>query len=223
MAARPAPAVDPDDLPLQPADALRTIAAQQRAVASWDVPSHYILFAWGTAWLIGYGAIAITTGPDMSAATWAYVLFAGALATALVATIVITARAVRGLRGRTSRIGAVYGLTWFASMATAMVLTSRTGAYLDLIGTPQATELGNTLSSALPCLVVGTMFMTGALIWDEVDMAWLGGWILVMTVVATLVGLPTGWWVMSLLGGGAMLVWGVVSLLRRRRAGRGVA
>lgn len=68
MTARPAPAVDPDDLPLQPADALRTIAAQQRAVASWGRPfSHYILFAWGTAWLIGYGAIAITTGPDMSA------------------------------------------------------------------------------------------------------------------------------------------------------------
>ena len=39
----------------------------------------------------------------------------------------------------------------------------------------------------------------------------LGGWILLVTLVVTIVGMPWAWWIMSVAGGGGMLVAAVVA------------
>ena len=47
----------------------------------------------------------------------------------------------------------------------------------------------------------------------------LGGWILLITLVVTIAGMPWGWWIMSVAGGGGMLVAAVVSVAMGTKRG----
>ena len=96
-------------------------------------------------------------------------------------------------------------------MALGTVILGRVNAVLATVDTPQAREIAALVSNALPCLVVGVIFLMSAALWDEAVMGFLGGWILLITVVFTVAGIPWGWWVMSVAGGGGMLVAAVVS------------
>jgi len=40
-----------------------------------------------------------------------------------------------------------------------------------------------------------------AALWDETVMGVLGGWILLVTLVVTIAGMPWAWWIMSVAGG----------------------
>ena len=75
------------------------------------------------------------------------------------------------------------------------------------------------LGNAVPCLITGTLFVAGSAIWDEPVMAWVGGWLLAVTTAATLVGGTALWAIMSLAGGGVLIV-AAVDALRTRAAGR---
>jgi hypothetical protein avisC_06749 len=67
------------------------------------------------------------------------------------------------------------------------------------------------VSNAVPCLIVGVIFLISAALWDEMVMGVLGGWILLVTLVVTIAGMPWAWWIMSVAGGGGMLVAAAVS------------
>lgn len=194
----------PEAESLDPATALATIKTQRQAVL---VRSDLILIAWGLAWVVGYTGLALGGSP--------FILAAG-LAAAIVVTAVVVSRGSRGVRGTTSRIGTVYGLTWIAAMGLTAVLLSRIGIVLADLPFEEANELMSLLGSGIPCLVVGTIYMAGAMLWEETSMAWLGGWILVVTAAATIAGLPAAWWIMAILGGGGLLVMGLVQLWQRK-------
>ena len=50
-------------------------------------------------------------------------------------------------------------------------------------------------------------------------MGFLGGWILLVTLVVTIAGMPWAWWIMSVAGGGGMLVAAVVSVAMGTKRG----
>ena len=76
------------------------------------------------------------------------------------------------------------------------------------------------LSNAVPCLIVGVLFIAGSAVWDEPVLAWIGGWFLAVTTAATLVGGALLWAIMALAGGGGMLIAAAVDLFRTRDAKR---
>ena len=117
----------------------------------------------------------------------------------------------RGIRGRSSREGTYYSLAWFLGMPLSALILSRVNAFLADLNTSQANEVASVVSNALPCLVVGVIFLMSAALWNEVVMGVLGGWILLVTLVVTIVGMPWAWWIMSVAGGGGMLVAAVVA------------
>ena len=135
---------------------------------------------------------------------------------AVIVTAVVVTLGARGIRGTTSRTGSVYGATWLAAMGLVTVLLGRAGTVLSDIGTEQAHELLRLLSSGIPCLVVGTIYMASAMLWEETALAWTGAWILAVTALATIVGTPAAWWVMAVLGGGGLLAVGLVQLAMRK-------
>lgn len=203
-AGTPSPASSPETGGLDPAAALATIRTQRQAVV---VRSDLILIAWGLAWAVGYVSLALGVGQA---------ILGGCLMAAVVATAVVVTLGARGVRGTTSRTGSVYGATWLAAMGLVTILLGRAGTVLSDIGTEQAQELLNLLSSGIPCLVVGTIYMASAMLWEETAMAWTGAWILAVTALATIVGTPAAWWVMAVLGGGGLLAVGLVQLAMRK-------
>ncbi|RAX19285.1 MULTISPECIES: hypothetical protein [Actinomyces] len=203
---------------LEPAAALATISEQQTAyLRHMEVHSAPLYLAWGLAWLIGYGVCGLSVGGDYELPRNSWLAFMGCLAAAAVFTCVYIARRSRGLRGRTSWIGMLYGLAWAGGMILAFTTTARLGAFLNELGTAQAANVGSIVANALPCLVVGVLFLAGAAIWEETTMAVTGGWILVVTTAATVVGGHALWAIMALAGGGGLLAAGILTALLGRR------
>ena len=210
------------DAPLGPRAALETISEQQDALRRRTlIRSSPLLAAWGLAWLIGYGAGWLSIRPDYSMPTPVWVIYFVCLAAAGAYTCAYIVRRARGVRGVSNRAGVRYGTAWAGGFVLGMAVMGRTGAFLASLGTPEAAEAGMILGNAVPCLIIGTLFVACSAVWDEPVMAWVGGWLLAVTTVATLVGGTGLWAIMSLAGVGVLIV-AAVDALRTRAAGRAV-
>lgn len=176
-------------------------------------PDARILYgAWGLAWLAGYGTLWFTSRNGGAPPTWAFVVFAACLAAAGVVTAIHIARRTGGVRGASATTGTMYGLTWpVAFLATGIMLGALSRA--GLTGEQMA-----LVSNGFAVLVVGALYMAGGAMYR--DRAWfvLGAWITLVVAVGTLLGVPALFLVMSLAGGGVMLVAALVQHLRLRRA-----
>jgi hypothetical protein len=200
----PAAVMPDDDPPLDPATSAALIAEQRAKVAAaTDVDGRLLFGVWGTAWLLGFGALYTVAG-DRPLLTWspatAGVVFAGLLLTAMVVTAVHIARRTAGVHGTSAFQGAMYGWAWFLGFVTVFALPSaliRAGADVVVV------QVAMTL---VPPLLVGVLYMAGAAIWRDRTQLALGAWILVVTIAASFAGVPGMLAVMSLAGGGGMLV-----------------
>ena len=210
------------DAPLDPRAALETISEQQAVLRRRTlIRSSPLLAAWGLAWLVGYGAGWLGIRPDYTMPAPLWVVYFGCLAAAGAYTCTYIARRARWVRGSSNRAGVRYGTAWAGGFVLGMAVMGRTGAFLASLGTPEAAEAGMILGNAVPCLIIGTLFVACSAIWDEPVMAWVGGWLLAVTTVATLVGGTGLWAIMSLAGVGVLIV-AAVDALRTRAVGRAV-
>ena len=204
-------ATEHQKVPAGPDEALAVIDAQRSAfLKRHGIKATPLLTAWGLAWLVGYAALALYRRPDYGLPLAPYLFFCGCLAVALLFTFAYVVPKARGIRGRSSREGTYYGLAWALGMPLGAIILSRVNAFLATLNTSQANEVSGVVSNAVPCLVVGVIFLMSAALWDETVMGVLGGWILLVTLVVTIVGMPWAWWIMSVAGGGGMLVAAVV-------------
>ena len=208
------------EVPAGPEEALAVVDAQRSTyLKRHEIKAAPLLTAWGLAWLVGYAALALYREPDYDMPRVPYLFFCGCLAAALLFTFAYIIPKARGVRGRSSREGTYCGLAWTLGMSLGAVILSRLNAYLAAVNTGQANEVASVVSNAVPCLVVGVIFLMSAALWDEAVMGVLGGWILLITLVVTIAGMPWDWWIMSVAGGGGMLVAAVVSVAMGTKRG----
>jgi hypothetical protein len=230
---RPAlPAQTPDDeQPLDPAESLRLIAAQQEKAKDVEPDGRVLYGVWGLAWLLGYTTLYVSSLRSPATATleigardvvgqpepWAFLAFTFLVVGAVAITIVHIMTRVSGVRGASARSGALYGWAWFISFAAmSMVLggLARAGA------NPEVMSLA---SNSLSCLVVGIMYLAGGAMWQETRLYVLGVWILLVAGAATIVGLPGLYLVMAVAGGGGFLLMAFVEQVLRVRTRRRIA
>ena len=208
------------EVPAGPEEALAVVDAQRSTyLKRHEIKAAPLLTAWGLAWLVGYAALALYREPDYDMPRVPYLFFCGCLAAALLFTFAYIIPKARGVRGRSSREGTYCGLAWALGMPLGAVILSRLNAYLATVDTSQANEVASVVSNAVPCLVVGVIFLMSAALWNETVMGVLGGWILLVTLVVTIAGMPWAWWIMSVAGGGGMLVAAVVSVAMGTKRG----
>ena len=208
------------EIPAGPEEALAVVDAQRSTyLKRHEIKAAPLLTAWGLAWLVGYAALALYREPDYDLPRVPYLFFCGCLAAALLFTFAYIIPKARGVRGRSSREGTYCGLAWTLGMSLGAVILSRLNVLLAAVNTGQANEVASVVSNAVPCLVVGVIFLMSAALWDETVMGVLGGWILLVTLVVTIVGMPWAWWIMSVAGGGGMLVAAVVSVAMGTKRG----
>lgn len=209
----------PDDDPLDAEASLALIRDQQEHVRATREPDARLIFgAWAISWLVGF--LLLWKSSTRTGALWtqptaaAYGVFAALMAASVAFSIVHTVRRSAGTRGPSARVGALYGWSWtigFLAMTLIMNGLSRAGASDQMLA---------LAANALVCVIVGLLYLAGALVFGETSMYALGVWILVVAGAATIVGLPTSNLVMALAGGGGFLIMAVaahVRLVRRRR------
>lgn len=185
---------------------------QARTVRALEPDARLLYGAWGAAWLIGFVSLwAWATGRWEVAGAVAGAVFAGCLAVAMAVTGVHVARRTAGLRGVSSRVGAMYGWSWFLAFLTLTAILN--GSWRA--GVPESV-LG-LLWSVLSALVVGTLYLAGGALWQDKVQYGLGVWILLAGAAGALAGHPQVYLVMALAGGGGMLLTAALAALRTGR------
>ncbi|MFC6018715.1 transporter [Plantactinospora solaniradicis] len=210
---------DHDELPpADPAAALRLIAEQQAEAARKLSPNLlWYYWPWGLAWLIGFGLLFLFSGPNgrmfVEMPLW---LPLATLFTLLIAAGIISgvtgARTYGQVAGDSRRRGQWYGLAWGLGFAGVMTVLGPVSDHL-----PE--DLAGLLWAGVSVGLTGALHMAGGAIWLDRNLFRLGVWISVINIVGVIAG--PGWHalVISVAGGGGMLVAGVVFLLRDRTRG----
>ncbi|MEV5068614.1 hypothetical protein MRBLMI12_000159 [Microbacterium sp. LMI12-1-1.1] len=206
-----------DDAPRDAAAMLDLVRSQQDRVTrqlAAEVP--LILLVWGIAWFVGFGLLWLIDGAEPAvsvplpvAVTVFIVLMAGALG----ATAILGIRSGRGIRASAEAAftGAVYGWSWTIAFVAMFVF----GTALVQNGMPP--DLANIYYPTASTLLVGLLYFVGGGIWHAKPLLWLGGWIVVVALVAPFFGYPTHYLVFSIAGGGVFLVGALVAWLWIRR------
>jgi hypothetical protein len=213
------PARPGDSAGLDPAETLRMIRQQQEAARDAVEPDGRVLFgAWGLAWLIGYLAMWSTARDTGTPAAWAGWVLAGCIVGATALTIVHSVTRTSGTRGASARVGAMYGWTWFLAF-TAF------GVMLGAMGDAGASaEVQAIAANGFACVIVGLLYLAGGMLFEELRMYAIGGWMLVTAVLAAFAGMPNTYFVMAVAGGGGFLVMvAVEQVIRARRRSPGTA
>lgn len=205
-----------DDNPPSPQESLRLITQQQErthqartgdALAYWG--------PWGTAWLVGFGLFFLHQGlngkpyvgmPENLPLIVLFVLMALAMAM----TAVVGARANRNFQGPSNQQGMMYGFTWFFGFVSVVAVGVRFGDYL-----PVAEQ--SILWSGMAVGITGTLYLAGAALWKDKSMFVMGLWLTAINAVGITLG--PGWHplLVSVAGGGGMLVAGAVRRLVCRK------
>lgn len=210
--------LDEDLPPASPAETLRVID-QQRAAAERKLQLHPLVFfgPWGAAWLVGFGLLFLRFGPDgrvfVPMPPWLPLLaLAVLLLSAMAVSTYFSSRTFRHVRGRSSVQGAMYGFAWFIAFAAMGMTISRFG---DALSDPDKGLLWTTVAVGL----TGALHMAGGAIWEDRTLFAVGVWLTAVNVVGTVLG--PGWQalIISLAGGGVMLLAGFVLWLRSRQGG----
>jgi hypothetical protein len=213
------PAHPGDPAGLDPAETLRMIRQQQEAARDATEPDGRVLFgAWGLAWLIGYLAMWSTARDTGTPAPWAGWVLAGCIVGATGLTVVHSVTRTSGTRGASARVGAMYGWTWFLAFMAYGVL-------LGAIGDAGAsTEVQAIAANGFACVIVGLLYLAGGMLFEELRMYAIGGWMLVTAVLAAFAGMPNTYFVIAVAGGGGFLVMvAVEQVIRARRRSPGAA
>ncbi|GLY05811.1 MULTISPECIES: hypothetical protein [Actinoplanes] len=198
-----------------PAEALRLIEAEQANLERELTPDPRLMFwPWGVTWLIGSMLFFLRFGPDgrilVDMPGWLpSAVFVTLIAAAGATSAVVGTRSSRQVSGPTARQGTMYGFAWSAGFAGMSIVFARLSAVVPEL------YIGILWGGGMVALV-GAIFMAGAAIFNDTNMFTLGAWISGVNVIGVLAG--PGWHalIISIAGGGGLLVAGLIGWLRLR-------
>lgn len=206
--------MDDDPSPMSAEESLNLIAQQNRRLRRELGGGPARMFAaWALAYIIGWGLAYVSVQPGSPVPGWVSAVVTGVLILgAIVATAYYSARAGRGIRGRSRLIGAMYGWSWAIGF---------TGLWVINYGITRAAAMPleqiSLLWTGSSLLVVGLLYLAGGMIFEDRLFYGLGGWMIVSAAAGVLVGYPANFLVLAACGGGGFLLASIVYFLREWR------
>ena len=197
-------------------ESLALIERQQReAQRALGVNPALIYGLWAGAYLLGFGAVFLTyptAVPLRLPGSVAGVIIATLFVAATVASITAGVRAGRGVRGPSRAAGAMYGWSWTLGFCTLAAVN--TG--VTRLGLPH--EAVTLLWSGSSLLLIGVLYLAAGALFQDRFQYGLGLWMLVSAASSVFAGVPGNFAVVSLAGGGGLLLAaGYFALLCPRR------
>lgn len=169
--------------------------------------------AWGLAWLVGYGAFAVSSGVDplvpLPTIVPLVLLGAGVLG-ALVVSALGIARDSRGVTGPAALQGTLFGGAWVIGfLALYLLITALSGQVPDEL-------VSITLWPAGSALVVGLLYLMGGALYRDLLQFALGTWVALVGTAAVFAGTTGQYAVAALVGSAGYFT--AAALEGRRRA-----
>ena len=193
------------DSPLDPAAMLALVEREQSGIPrqiARQVP--WILFAWGIAWLFGYGMLWLIDGAKPRFAVplpVSVITFGALLVAATVVSAIIGMRTGRGIRtNRTAAFtGTVFGIASFAGFVAIYIFA----VGLSVNGMDQRLE-PIFFPSGIGIMIGITYLFAGA-IWRAVPAVVMGGLLLVVALIEPFFGYPNNYLFFAFAGGAVFL------------------
>ncbi|MDF7664500.1 hypothetical protein PT282_07520 [Bifidobacterium sp. ESL0763] len=201
-----------------PADALGIVRAQRKRANLARNQGSYVHFGvWGAAWLVGYASLAFGTtsldGNETTTSAWSFLVFAIVLIFAFVASCMVNVRNASGIRSENpmfhyfKRMGKMagwsYPLAFFFGMCGLAIFAGKYG--------PGNTEMSVLYNFVVP-LVLGLIYWFHGAMHNNLTLSITGLWMMALSWSTILAGVPAGYWIMALLGGGGLLIAFIVAL-----------
>ncbi len=207
--------MEPEEQPLDPRAAMELMGDAEADVhRRLGVDNGVLFVAWGLAWLVGYGAIWLSTkdqDPYVGPSGASFLVLVLALLLAGLVTFVTVRRAVRGVGGRSATSGMIYGFGWLFGFGLFECIQAAVASR-----DPEPEVMG-ILASAGPVLVVSLMYIMGGALWLDWSLFAMGAWLAVVAAVAVFFGPSTLCLLMAVVGGGGFVVAGAALVVRRAR------
>jgi hypothetical protein len=193
-----------EDHPLSAGESLALIERQQQEMhrrLRVNVTLYY--WPWGAAYLLGFGSVFLTypsAVPLRLPGSVAGVIIGALFLAAIVTSLVNGTRSGRGVRGPSRLVGAMYGWSWtlgFCALAAVNTGVARLGLADDAV---------TLLWSGSALLLVGVLYLAGAALWQDRFQYGLGVWMLVTGAGSVFAGVPGNYAVLSLAGGGGLVL-----------------
>ncbi|WP_336029008.1 hypothetical protein [Geodermatophilus sp. FMUSA9-8] len=168
-----------------------------------------VYLAWGAAWLVGYGAMALDGSfvLDLPSIVPPVLLAVGLLAAAVV-TGLTTARAQRGASPAAKAAGTMIGAAWVIAFTALFVMITALDRVLE------HDHLQTVIWPAGSAFVVGLLYLAGgAVTGDRLQYA-LGSWLAIIGTAAVFLDTPGLYAVLAIAGTGG---YGVAAALEPRR------
>ncbi len=205
-----------DEAPLSAGAALSMVRNQQRVVRTERGAFVFLIsLGWGVALLVGFLALWAVDGlkPGVSLPLpVAMTVFIILLVAAIAVSIVQGVRSGRGIRSSADAFtGTVYGVSWSVVMVAIGVL----GGALRANGMSQ--EVANLFFPCTYALAIGLLYLIAGAIWHSVSSVVVGGWVILVAVIAPWFGYPTHFLVLAIGVGGAFVVLAILEALATRR------
>lgn len=203
--------------PLSASASLALIQSQQEQVRRRvRLDPALVQLAWAIAWGVGFLASYLAYGDGRRIPAWLGVAVPVVLIIAgTVTTFAYSATVNRGLRSTARSTDIAYGWSWplgFGCLTMINIAVTRQGL------TPHQAD---SLWAGSALLLVGLLNLAGGALYRSAVTYAVGVWSMLSAAVATVVGAPGSYLVLSVAGGGGFLVLAVaLRVVPRRRAVR---
>jgi hypothetical protein len=191
-------------------------AMRSRPTTRTRIPNNrHPYLAWGTAWLVGYGAFALAGGDNPVVAMPGLlptVLLTGGLIAAATVTTVATIRDQRGVAGPAKTAGTLFGAAWATGFTALALLITALGQTLD-------NQLVHTLLWPTgSAIVVGLLYLMGGTLQRDPLQYTLGTYLALLGAGAVFLDSPGHYWMLAIAGAPAYFVAAAVEGRRRTTA-----
>lgn len=195
-----------DEQPLDARSMAEIMSAQRTTVQrSQSRGVRIILAGWAIAWILGF--LALWSGADGGNPLFTlpggleWWVFGAAIAAGVLVSTVTGIRMGRGVQGRSTTAGKLFGLASAASFVGMWLLLSALRLHVEIDAATAA-----LLYVGAFVFVAGVVYMVGSAMNRSHAQFFLGLAIAALAVVATLVGAPHHLLLYALVGGGLMLL-----------------
>lgn len=158
----------------------RDIVREQQFNLRKAIPQGYLFtFVYGLAWMIGYGALALTKLSKLG-----YIIFGVSLAIAMLISMVYIFRTLKGVKTAASKYMAWWGISWWIGFLIHIAIVRSVGNALQNVNQEIVKQISWSVGNSIPLLIVSLCFFGGAALFRTKEMGILGIIISVLTIVS---------------------------------------
>ncbi len=158
----------------------KDIVREQQINLRKAIPQSYLFnFVFGIAWIIGYGALALTRLSKLG-----YIVFAISLIAAVIISMLYLIKTLKGVKTASSKFIVWWSISWWVGFIIHVAIMLSIRRVLVNVDRAVVRQISWSVGNSIPLLIVSLCFLGGASIFRTKKLGFLGAVISLATVVS---------------------------------------